>query len=300
MSRFCPAILNLSSADSSVLLGRSGGGGGAIGGVHDLLASTGIAASVAGGVTIAVVMVVLMSTDVARAISVSGSLVVGVVLLHKDGDLGLAQDRLCDLLGNSPVDSDNLVTVLSNGLLNGNGLGNLDSAGNLHGALVVNDLGDSHLNLLDLVGANGHANGVGHHDGLGDHDNLVNVTDRWDLNLLSDGLIHGPVGDDSARNFDGLNVIHGVLDLLCSLARNLDGLGVGDNLSSEGLNFFGAERSVGLLDSVLLWDVGVHSASDLLGDSDAAGGNTLTTVVMGIGNDGAVAVAGNRAVRLGH
>jgi hypothetical protein len=74
---------------------------------------------------------------------------------------------LNNLLVNSPLHGDNLVTVLGNGLLDGDGLGNLDSTGDLHDALLVDNLGHGHLNLLDLVGANGDANGVGHHDGLG-------------------------------------------------------------------------------------------------------------------------------------
>jgi len=269
-------------------------GRGAVGSVQHLV-STGVAASV-------VAAIVVVSTDVsagmgtlhvARAIRVSGTLVVGVVLLHDNRDLGFAKDSVGDLLGNSPVDSDDLVTVLSNGLLNGDGLGNLDFAGDFHGALIVHNLGDSNLNLLDLVGANGHTNGVRHHDGLGDHDNLVNIADGGDLNLLGDGLVDRSVGHDGARNLDGLDVIHGVLNLLGSLAGNLDGLGVGDDLSPEGLNFLGAERGVGLLDGVLLRNIGVHGAGHLLRNSDAARMNTLATVVVaatvvvGVGNNGA-------------
>jgi len=265
-------ISNLGSADAGILLGRSGGGRSAVGSVQNVLSAC-VAASVAAraaNVRAADDAMVRAAND-SRTISVSSTLVVGVVLLHVDGDLGLAQHGLGDLLGNSPVHSHGLVTVLSKGLLDGDSLGNLNFARDLDGVLIVHDLGDSNLNLLDLVSANGHANGVRHHDSLGHHDNLVNVADGGDLNLLGDGLINRPVGHYSARDLDGLDVIHGVLNLLSGLAGNLDGLAVVDNLRPEGFNLLGAKRGVGLLYSVLLRNVGVNSASDGLGDSDAAG-----------------------------
>ena len=308
---YASRILDLSAADSGVLLdgGRSRSRS-TVGSVHDVV-SANIAARVDITVVADVVVVVVAdirstghgngtSLNVARAVAVSGALMVGVVLLHENGNLGLAHDGLGDLLGNSPDNGDNLVTVLGDGLLDGDGLGNLNSAGDLHGALLVNNLGHGHLNLLDLVGANGDANGVGHHDGLGNHHDLVNIADGGDLDLLGDGLINRPVGDDGAGDFDGLDIIHGVLNLLSGLAGDLDGLRVMDNFSPEGLDFLGTERSVGLLDSVLLRNVGVNGAGDLLGDGDSAGGNAFATVVVGIGDDGAVSASGNRTVWLGH
>jgi len=237
----------------------------------------------------------------------SGTLVVRVVLLHVDGNLGLAHNSLGDLLGNSPVDGDGLVTVLDYGLLDSDCVGDLDGAWHLDLFVIVDDLGDGNLNLLDLVGANGHANNVGNHDGLGDHDSLVDVADGGNLDLLGDGLVNRAPGGDGAGNFDGLNVIHGVVNLLGSLAGNLDGLGVVDNLSLKSLNLLGAVRSVGLLDGVLLGLIGINSARDLLRDGNSAVMDVVivlgkrVTVVMIVCDNGAVASrAVNRTVNLSH
>jgi len=241
------------------------------------------------------------AAETSGTVGVSGALVVGVVLLHVHGNLSLAHDGVGDLLGNSPVHGDGLVTVLSEWLLHGDGVGDLDGAGNLDLTLVVDDLGHGDLNLLDLVSADGHANGVGNHDGLGDHDDLVDVTDGRHLHLLGDSLENRAVGGDLAGNPDGLDVIHGVVNLLGCLAGNLDGLGVVNNLGLEGLDLLGAEGSVSLLHGVLLRLVSVHGRDNLLGDGNAAGVNPavgVATVVVVVSNDGAVAAGVvNRTVR---
>jgi hypothetical protein len=94
------------------------------------------------------------------------------------------------------------------------------------------------------------------------------------LDLLGDGLVNMP----------------GNLDILCVI----------HSLSPEVLDFLGAERSVGLLDGVLLRNVCVNGAGDLLGDGDSAGGHAFAAVVVSIGDDGAVSASGNRTVWLGH